>query len=594
MSTWFTQWKDGAEAALQADVSLDVPWALVERFSKLVRESGTEQEVVAARAITDQLRAFGVPHTHHEPEVLISLPRGATLELTAPQAKTLRAKTPAMSASTGGKPIDGDLVYLSTGQAGSIISIFEKVDAVTADVAGKVVLTEGYPSPGKVKSLQDAGAAGAVFISPGERIHEGICTTIWGSPDLDSLPRKPRIPVVAISKPDGAWLRDLAQTGPVRIRYSTNLEERWRKIPVLEAVIRGTEEPEKFVLMHGHLDSWHEGIGDNATGDATLLECARVLWKHRDKLRRSVRIAWWSGHSHGRYAGSVWYADAHAIDIDENCVAHINCDSPGCRDASAFDDVFWMAEAESLAKALIKDVTGQDAEGGRPLRAGDKSFSNIGVPTFFMLSSNIPKPEIRARGLYAVGGCGMNIEWHTEADTIEIADRGNLLRDIKLYAVAAFRTANAPLYALDLARTAADIGATLEKYQQAAGGQFDLSGARAEARGLEDDLRRFYQAAKSLDGKTVGDPAVARFNEVQRAVSRLLVGVNYARMGRFWHDPAVDVPPLPDLEPCLKLGTLPADSDAARVTRTHLVRGRNRLTAALREARRAVAREART
>ncbi len=57
------------------------------------------------------------------------------------------------------------------------------------------------------------------------------------------------------------------------------------------------------MLVHGHLDSWGEGIGDNATGDATLLELARALHENRQNLARSVRIAWWSGHSHGRYAG---------------------------------------------------------------------------------------------------------------------------------------------------------------------------------------------------------------------------------------------------------------------------------------------------
>ncbi|MFN8540799.1 MAG: M28 family peptidase [Thermomicrobiales bacterium] len=31
------------------------------------------------------------------------------------------------------------------------------------------------------------------------------------------------------------------------------------------------------LLVHGHLDSWGEGIGDNAVGDATLLELARAL-----------------------------------------------------------------------------------------------------------------------------------------------------------------------------------------------------------------------------------------------------------------------------------------------------------------------------
>ncbi len=34
----------------------------------------------------------------------------------------------------------------------------------------------------------------------------------------------------------------------------------------------------EFVLLLGHLDGWHFGVGDYATGDATMLEVARVLW----------------------------------------------------------------------------------------------------------------------------------------------------------------------------------------------------------------------------------------------------------------------------------------------------------------------------
>ena len=72
-----------------------------------------------------------------------------------------------------------------------------------------------------------------------------------------------------------------------------------------------------------------------------------MLWANRDKLKRSVRIAWWPGHSTGRYAGSTWFADAFAIDLDENCVAQVNCDSPGCRWATLFKDISWMSETET-------------------------------------------------------------------------------------------------------------------------------------------------------------------------------------------------------------------------------------------------------
>ncbi len=583
-----TTWKDPHEEAVAATVSLDAPWALVERFSKLVRDSGSKNERKAIDYITRQLSRWGVPHTLHEPTVLISLPRRARLGVIAPERRTLTAKTPSMSLSTDGRWQRGRLVCVPTGHAGGIRAIFDGAGEVAAEVKGAVVLTEGYPSPGKVADFQDRGALAAVFISPGERIHEGICTTIWGSPDLDSIRRKPKIPVLAISKTEGAWLRELARAGMVKIRYSTKLDEGWRPIPVLVAEIRGTEDPEKFVLLHGHIDSWHEGIGDNATGDATLLEVARVLWQHRAHLRRSVRIAWWSGHSHGRYAGSSWYADAFGLDLDENCILHINCDSPGCRSARVFEDVFWMSEASDIAKRVIHDVTGLPAFGGRPLRAGDKSFSNIGVSTFYMLSSTMPQALVKEKGYYPVGGCGGNIAWHTEDDSLEVADRDNLLRDMKVYTVATWRAANSPLYPLDFLATAKEIGQTLRRYQEAAAAHLDLQPVIGEAEALEADLARFYDSIQDLTGRSPSDPAVRRANDVQRRLGRMLVSINYTRAGRFRHDPALDVPPLPDLEPATRLAALSAESDVFRVTLTHLVRGRNRVLSTLREARRLV------
>jgi hypothetical protein len=226
--------------------------------------------------------------------------------------------------------------------------------------------------------------------------------------------------------------------------------------------IKGSEEPEKFVLLHGHYDSWDVGVGDNATGDATLLEIARVLWAHRDQLKRSVRIAWWPGHSTGRYAGSTWFADRFALDLDENCLAQVNCDSPGCRWASEFQDISWMSETEAYCKAVIHDVTGKTGHGERPHRAGDYAFNNIGLSSFFMLSSTMPDDLRAEKGYYAVSGCGGNIAWHTENDTLEIADRGVLETDIKIYLLSVLRHANADLLPADWRATATEFFATIE------------------------------------------------------------------------------------------------------------------------------------
>lgn len=582
VSAWRNQTE---EEKLVSEVSLDEPWALIETYTGLVRGSGTKPERRAFDYLSKRLKKLGVPHTVHTPTLFISLPGKARLEVLTPERKLLSAKTPSMSLSTGGRWKRGEIFYLSTKQMGEIRGLFEGVGGDTTGIAGKIVLTEGYASPGKVADFIKGGAIGAIFISPGERIHEGICTTIWGSPDLDSRERKPTIPVVSVNKTDGAWLRDLAQKGGVKARLSTKLDEGWVECPVCVAEIRGTSVPEEFVLVHGHVDGWHQGIGDNATGDATLLEVARVLWTHRDRLARSVRIAWWTGHSHGRYAGSVWFADTFGLDLESNCVAHINCDSPGCRWATAYEDVFWMSEAEGIGKAVIRDVAGQEARGGRPLRAGDCSFSNIGVSTFYMLSSTMPQPLLKEKGYYPVGGCGANIAWHTEDDTLEIADRNNLLRDMKVYLVAAYRTANATLHPLDFTTLAGEIERTLKAYQEATGGEFDLSEPLEEVQKLQADLERWYLSRIDLMGRSPVNPDVRAANATLRKLSRILVRINYTRVGRFRHDPAVDVPPLPDLAPAKTWARLAKDSDLFHVTRTHLVRGRNRVTGALRDAR---------
>jgi hypothetical protein len=81
-----------------------------------------------------------------------------------------------------------------------------------------------------------------------------------------------------VNNPDGRALMTLADRGG-EATIVTEMLEGWfmQKVPV--ATIPGTQEPEKYVLVHGHYDSWDVGVGDNATGDATLMELARVLWQ---------------------------------------------------------------------------------------------------------------------------------------------------------------------------------------------------------------------------------------------------------------------------------------------------------------------------
>src|SRR5690606_8804829 len=407
-------------------------------------------------------------------------------------------------------------------------------------VRGKIVVTEGFAGPANTAEFEAAGAAGLIAVNPGVDVHWGTCTTIWGSPDLHDLPRKPKIPAVAVNRPDGEALIELARRG-AEAKVVAVLEEGWyaSKVPVVS--IPGTEEPEKFVLLHGHYDSWDVGVGDNATGDATLLEIARVLWHNRQHLKRSVRIAWWPGHSTGRYAGSTWFADTFALDLDENCVAQVNCDSPGCRWATEYIDVSLTAETEAFAAGVIRDAVGQPMQAERAAQAGDYSFNNIGISSYFMLLSTM-SPEARAeKGYYPVGGCGGNIAWHTENDTIEVADEEILLKDLRIYTLAVLRNANAEVLPFDWRVTAAEFADTLREYQRRAGDRFSFDLAMEATAELGKALDAFYDAVAS------GRIAPKQANEGIMRLARLLIPGNFTREPRFWHDPAVTIPPLPAL-----------------------------------------------
>lgn len=568
------------EQRILADVSLDLPWELIETFSTMHRWR-PEDVNRAADVLIDRLRAAGVPVEVHSPEIYLSIPLSASVTA---GSVTYRAKPPssALSVPAG---ITGRLVTLTANPkalrsynrdiktlfGGSIAS----VDDVKALVSGNIVVMQGFGNPALTSLIEEWGGIGLIAVNPGVDIHWGTCTTIWGSPDLEDMGRKPKIPVLAVNNPDGQELMALARSGG-NVTIRTELQEGWfqQKIPVV--TIPGSIEPEKFVLVHGHYDSWEVGVGDNATGDATLLELSRVLWKNRASLRRSVKLAWWPGHSTGRYAGSTWFTDAFALDLDRNCVAQINCDSPGCRWATSYHDTRAFTESAHIAAGVIRDIV-PDAVIGihRPPQAGDYSFNNIGLPSFFMLSSTMPDQLRHDKHYYDVSGCGANIAWHTENDTIEVADRDVLLTDMKIYLLSALRIANAEILPFDWSATCDEFLETIARYEAASEGLANLTTARAATLLLKQALVGLYAA--SLEKR----------NAALMELSRILVPINYTRAPRFRHDPAYTVPPLPTLAVA---GDLPGFVDAHLrcVAQVELMRGQNRYVAAIEAARRIV------
>ena len=67
------------------------------------------------------------------------------------------------------------------------------------------------------------------------------------------------------------------------------------------AEIPGTDKADELVMLGAHFDSWHTGTGatDNAAGSAVMMEAMRILKATRVRMRRTIRLALWTGEEEG-------------------------------------------------------------------------------------------------------------------------------------------------------------------------------------------------------------------------------------------------------------------------------------------------------
>ena len=542
-------------------------------IARVVRLSGTPEEAEAFDYAEAQLRAFGYDVARHESDALIGYPLRASLDLLGPTPAQITANGYSLSPGTGPGGITAELVHVGAGQ---------ERDYDGRDVRGKIVLSDGLAMPGKALAAERAGAVGQVHVND-EHIHEMCISPVWGTPTPETADLLPKIPAVGIARADGDRLKQAVAQGPVRVRLVTEPFLGWVKIPTLTGDLPGAAE-DGFVLFSGHVDSWHYGAMDNGTANATQLEVARLLAERRDRLRRGVRLAFWSGHSHGRYASSAWYADAFWHDLHERCVCHVNVDSVGAIGATVLDEAPTMAETYGFARRVLAETVGAALDYRRISRSSDQSFWGHGVPTVFASLSEQARDDSAtgaalAQLLGAGGkGGGLGWWWHTTEDTLDKIDPANLVRDAGVYAETLWRLCTAERLPIDPAAAADEIADTLARYHADAGGALDLSGSETLARDLSASIRAADPTSMS--------PAKA--NDLVMGLCRRLIPVNYTRSGPFEQDLALGTRPLPGLADAGKLAFLDPTADEFHYLRTKLVRERNRVEHALRAALRLV------
>ena len=547
--------------------------------------AGSVEEEKACAVFTEALMRYGVAHEVHRFQSYISAPVSAALSLaTAGGTLEIQSVGVAFGTSTPAGGISAALVNVGDGG---------EADYAGKDVRGKIALVGKLPSPHNALHAAKHGAIGMVSMSAGKQRHKMIITPVWGTPEFDQTATIPHLHVVSISGVDGARIREALAAGPVLATLTTEVDTRWREVRLPVAEIRG-REPE-FLLVGAHYCSWFDGSTDNVTGGACILELARVLKQFEGKLRYGLKIAWWPGHSHGRYSGSTWFADTFHDDLKRNAIVYFNIDSPGVRGATVYVPRHQMAEVGDFNEAMTKEITGWSTmtsskaqlaigkrgdkyvSATRPSRAADQSFWGIGLSSMSVYSMLTPDHPDRDPN---VGGSGGAWWWHSEHETIDKIDPAILVQDTQLYASILLRMATADVLPFRVSAIAQDYANSLREYHEEAGMNFDFGPTEAA-------VTAFRQTAEQFEARVSGvtDEVLTRAaNRLVLRVTRLLNPVLYQDLPGHLHDPALGSRSLPSLKAALTLGSLDPASDACRFAAAGLTRRVNAVKNQLAEA----------
>lgn len=558
-----------AKNELMALVSEEQLMTFTKEISKEVRLSGSDEERRAFEYAEKTLSDMGFQTRLFFRKALISLPLRSQLTLAG---KEFQSITHSMASHTGSDGLTANLVYVGNENYRENVSY-----------EGKAVLIDGLATPGAVMKAEEKGAAAAVFITA-EYTHEMIVSAVWGNPSIEDANHYPAIPVASVTYRDGQEIKSLlAGSNSSKVHLITEVFKEWRDIPTLTADFTFNPESKDFVLYSGHIDSWHYGVMDNGSANATMLEVARVLSQEKPNFQRNLRLAFWSGHSHGRYAGSALYVDENYEELYDHCLLHLNIDSVGAKNSVVLSEGNTMAETKDLIAKSVNVHSEAPFEGSRFGRSGDQSFWGAGVPSALMgLSEQVPSdtPAMRAFSkLFGSGkGGGFGWWWHTTEDTIDKIDPQFLKRDCEIYLSIVYDFCNPDIIPVHQSKAVEELFNVFKKYQV----EYDFKNLLDVT---VDRLKSLRKTVGKIELSFSKKEVVAHYkddiNEWIKNMSRGLVPINYVEKDEFGHDPALGQPPVPSIGNVIKKGHL--EKIDHHVINTTLQRRINKINFKLRE-----------
>ncbi len=343
------------------------------------RLTSSDNLTIACEWARDEFAAMGLGDARLEKwgEMDVGFNRGPWWgRIVAPIEKELVFGTDAWSAGTKG-PTRGPVVLSPKSE--------EELASTRGSLKGAWVIAVPSALLTKVADAIDAEGGHGIVATTRDHLVQtsGNMRITW-----DKLPKTV---VVRLRKDLYEELHAMAETDKT-VEVEFDVQNHFRKGPIPQfnviADIVGTEKPNEYVVVGGHIDSWDgaSGTTDNGTGTATTMEAARILMAIGAKPRRTIRFMLWGGEEQGLLGSRAW-VQAHKDEMDRYsaCLVH----DGGTNYVSGIAGMKEMRPQLETAFEHVLQLGGdlkfaiREIDAFRPIGSDHEAFTAAGVPGFF-------------------------------------------------------------------------------------------------------------------------------------------------------------------------------------------------------------------
>ncbi|MBL8729018.1 MAG: M20/M25/M40 family metallo-hydrolase [Planctomycetes bacterium] len=351
------------------------------------RLTSSDNLTVAAEWARDTFQGFGIADAHLEQwgEFAVGFNRGPWWgRMTQPEAMELVCNTDAWTAGTRmpsrgpllPAPKDADELAAAKGRLNGVWLLNPPARMVKE--LGAALEAEGGFGFVTGRPARAGGRGGSDLLLTG------------GNPRVD-FDRLPNLPMVRLRSDCYEVLQKHLDDGrQVEVEFDVRNHFRKGPIPLYNVIadIPGTEHPEQFVVVGGHLDSWDGATGttDNGTGAATTLEAARILMAIGARPKRTIRFMLWSGEEQGLLGSRAWVQKHKEELVNYSaCLVHDGGTNylSGIAGMAAMHPQLETVFAPILTSSTEMPFQIRDIEAFTPIGSDHESFTAAGVPGFF-------------------------------------------------------------------------------------------------------------------------------------------------------------------------------------------------------------------